>query len=65
MAKRDLEIESFFGKLSEAEWETRVNLAAAFWLAYHYGWNETINNHISARIPDAPGQFVMNPVLLF
>ena len=48
-------------KVSEAEWETRVNLAAAFRVAYHFGWNDTIHNHLSARVPDEPEHFVMNP----
>jgi len=48
--------------VSEAEWETRVNLAAAFRVAHHFGWNNTINNHIAARVPDEPDAFLMNPV---
>ena len=47
--------------VSEAEWETRVGLAAAFRIAHHLGWNDTIRNHITARIPDAPETFLMNP----
>jgi ribulose-5-phosphate 4-epimerase/fuculose-1-phosphate aldolase len=62
MADYDLKIASLNGKVSEGEWQTRVELAAAFRVAYYYGWNETINNHISARIPDQPDHFVMNPV---
>jgi ribulose-5-phosphate 4-epimerase/fuculose-1-phosphate aldolase len=57
-----LTIESLEGKVSEAEWKTRCSLAAAFRVSYHYGWNETINNHISARISDGSEHFVMNPV---
>ena len=49
------------GKVSDTEWETRVNLAAAFRVAYHFGWNQTIHNHFSARVPDNPDHFVMNP----
>ena len=48
--------------VSEAEWETRVNLAAAFRIAHHLGWNNTIRNHITARVPDAPDAFLMNPM---
>ena len=51
-------------KFSDPEWETRINLAAAFRVAYHYGWNRTINNHISARIPGEPDHFIMNPTNL-
>ncbi|NQV54287.1 MAG: class II aldolase/adducin family protein [Rhodospirillales bacterium] len=52
---------SLEGKVSEAEWETRVNLAAAFRVAYHFGWNNTILNHFSARVEGEPEHFVMNP----
>ena len=48
--------------VSDAEWETRVDLAAAFRVAHHLGWNNTINNHIAARVPGEPDHFLMNPV---
>jgi ribulose-5-phosphate 4-epimerase/fuculose-1-phosphate aldolase len=44
-----------------SEWETRVELAAAFRAAYHYGWNRGINNHMTARLSDGSGDFLMNP----
>jgi len=47
-------------EVSEAEWDMRVQLAAAFRVAHHLGWNDTIFNHIVARIPDAPDTFLMN-----
>ena len=47
---------------TEAEWSLRVDLAAAFRVAYHLGWNRGINNHITARIPGQPDQFLMNPM---
>ena len=31
--------------VGEAEWETRVNLAALFRVAHHMGWNDTVRNH--------------------
>lgn len=49
------------GKVSAAEWETRVELAAAFRMAYHLGWNDRLVNHITARVPDEPDHFLMNP----
>jgi len=49
-------------EVSEAQWDARVNLAAAFRIAYHLGWNSTIRNHITARVPDAPDTFLMNPM---
>jgi ribulose-5-phosphate 4-epimerase/fuculose-1-phosphate aldolase len=43
------------------ESELRVELAAAFRAAYHYGWNRGINNHMTARLQDGSGHFLMNP----
>lgn len=48
-------------RVSVAEWETRVELAAAFRAAYHFGWNRTISNHFTARLPDNHAHFLMNP----
>jgi ribulose-5-phosphate 4-epimerase/fuculose-1-phosphate aldolase len=49
------------GKVSDAEWQTRVDMAVCYRIAYHFGWNDTIHNHLSARVPDDPEKFVMNP----
>jgi ribulose-5-phosphate 4-epimerase/fuculose-1-phosphate aldolase len=49
------------GSVSGAEWETRVQLAAAFRIAHALGWNDGVTNHITARLPDAPDQFVICP----
>lgn len=45
----------------DAEWNARVELAAAFRVAYHLGWNQTARNHIAARLTDEPEHFLMNP----
>ena len=34
-------------KVTEAEWEARVNLAAAYRLVALYGWDELVFTHIS------------------
>jgi ribulose-5-phosphate 4-epimerase/fuculose-1-phosphate aldolase len=39
----------------------RIELAGAFRVAHHYRWNLQINNHITARVPDNPDRFLMNP----
>jgi ribulose-5-phosphate 4-epimerase/fuculose-1-phosphate aldolase len=49
------------GDISAAEWERRLDLAAAFRIAYHLGWNDRLVNHITARVPDEPNHFLMNP----
>jgi ribulose-5-phosphate 4-epimerase/fuculose-1-phosphate aldolase len=53
------------GYVSAAEWETRVNLAAAYRLTAHYGWSDLVFTHISARVPGEDGAFLINPYGLF
>ncbi|MDD9878584.1 MAG: class II aldolase/adducin family protein [Magnetovibrio sp.] len=48
-------------EMSDAEWQTRVDLAALYRLIHHYGWSDLFGTHISARIPDAPDTFLLNP----
>ena len=47
--------------ISQAEWQTRVDLAALFRLVNYYGWSDLFGTHISARIPDEPHTFLLNP----
>ena len=47
--------------VSEAEWQVRVDLAACYRLVARYGMTDLIYNHITARVPDAPGQLLINP----
>lgn len=46
--------------VSEAEWNLRVDLAAAFHLAVKYNLHEAIANHFSAVLPDNQ-HFLVNP----
>jgi ribulose-5-phosphate 4-epimerase/fuculose-1-phosphate aldolase len=48
-------------QVSEAEWQTRVDLAAAYRLVAHYGWDDLIFTHISARVPGPEHHFLINP----
>ena len=56
-----LDVNPLRGQVGDAEWDARINLAAAFRAAYHLGWNETVNNHISLRVPNEPDHYLMNP----
>lgn len=38
-------------KVSEQEWQTRVELAACYRLLVMHGWDDLIHTHVSARIP--------------
>ena len=46
--------------VSDAEQKLRVELAAAFRIAHHLGWNVDTLNHVSLRIPGTD-TFLMNP----
>lgn len=48
-------------KCSEAEWAMRVDLAACYRLIHAHGWCDQIYNHITARVPDEPSHFLINP----
>ncbi|MCQ0987060.1 class II aldolase/adducin family protein [Jiella marina] len=46
---------------SDAEYETRVELAACYRLAAHYKMTDLIYTHTTARVPGEPGHFLINP----
>src|SRR5678815_1690461 len=46
--------------VSEAEWQIRVDLAAAYRLVAHYGWDDLIFTHLSARVPGPEHHFLIN-----
>ena len=43
------------------EREARFNLAACYRLIAHFGMDDLIYTHISARVPESPGHFLINP----
>ena len=56
-----MDIPSLQGKVSPEEWALRVDLAAAYRLVALYGWSDLVFTHISARLPGAEDQFLINP----
>jgi ribulose-5-phosphate 4-epimerase/fuculose-1-phosphate aldolase len=48
-------------KVAPEEWQVRVDLAAAYRLTAHFGWDDLVFTHISARVPGADNQFLINP----
>lgn len=47
---------------SPEEWEARLDLACCYRAAWQLGWQTgIIYNHITMRVPGAPGQFLINP----
>ena len=52
---------SLKNKVSAEEWQTRVDLAACYRLVAHYGWDDLVYTHITAKILGAEDQFLINP----
>ena len=48
-------------RVSMHEWQTRVDLAACYRLVAQYGWDDLVFTHITAKIPGADNQFLINP----
>lgn len=46
--------------MTDAEWQTRCDLAALYRVVHHLGWTDLINTHMSARVPGEPDSFLIN-----
>lgn len=55
------DITSMRPRVSAAEWDARVDLAACYRLVALWGMDEMIANHISLRVPGEPQHFLINP----
>ncbi len=60
----ELAIPPMKDRVSAEEWAIRVDLAAAYRLIAHYGWDDLIFTHLSARIPGPEHHFLLNPYQL-
>jgi ribulose-5-phosphate 4-epimerase/fuculose-1-phosphate aldolase len=60
-----LAIPSLRDKVSPEEWAVRVDLSACYRLVARYGWEDLVFTHITARVPGAADQFLINPYGLF
>jgi ribulose-5-phosphate 4-epimerase/fuculose-1-phosphate aldolase len=49
------------GTMSPEEWQLRVDLAACYRLVAHYGWDDLVFTHVSARAPGPEHHFLINP----
>ena len=56
-------IERLEGKVTDAEWQIRKDLAVLYRLIAMHGWSDLVFTHISARLPDEDGEhrFLINP----
>ncbi len=48
-------------QVSDAEWQLRQELAAAYRAFAHWGWDDLIFTHLSARVPGPEHHFLLNP----
>ena len=61
MDSDELRIPSRRGQVSDEEWRTRVELAAAYRLVALFKWDDLVFTHISARVPGRDNEFLINP----
>ena len=47
--------------ISDAEWQLRVELAAAYRMVDYFGWCELIYGHLTAKVPGPDLHFLINP----
>jgi ribulose-5-phosphate 4-epimerase/fuculose-1-phosphate aldolase len=65
MSASTLEIPSLRDKVSAEEWGARVDLAACYRLVAHFGWEDLVFTHITARVPGTQDHFLINPYGVF
>lgn len=58
-------VPSLRGRVDEAEWQARVDLAALYRLSALHGWDDAIFTHISLRVPGPEHHFLINPYGVF
>src|ERR1700694_4147303 len=49
-------------QVSAEEWAMRVELAACYRLIAHFGWDDLVLTHNSARVPGTTDQILINPM---
>src|SRR5947209_8391487 len=52
-------------KVAPEEWAVRVDLAACYRLVAHFGWEDLVFTHITARVPGSQDHFLINPYGVF
>jgi ribulose-5-phosphate 4-epimerase/fuculose-1-phosphate aldolase len=60
MNDRTLHIPSVRSQVSPEEWQTRIDLAAAYRLVALFGWDDLIFTHITSKVPGTE-HFLINP----
>jgi ribulose-5-phosphate 4-epimerase/fuculose-1-phosphate aldolase len=60
MSEALLDMPSLEGRVSPEEWQTRIDLAAAYRLVAHFHWDDLVFTHITARVPGTE-HYLINP----
>src|SRR6201992_1628962 len=61
MAPAEARLKEVPSDMTEGEWNQRVKLAACARLIAHYGGDDLVDTHISARVPGPEHHFLINP----
>lgn len=48
-------------RYSDAEWSMRLDVAACYRLIRHFGWDDLVFNHVTAKVPDKEHRYLINP----
>ena len=59
MSEAVIQINEVKNQVSQEEWSMRVDLAAAYRLVAHYGWDDMVFTHLSARVPGPEDHFLL------
>jgi ribulose-5-phosphate 4-epimerase/fuculose-1-phosphate aldolase len=59
--KNQQSVTSVRDQVAPGEWQQRVTLAAVYRLVAHFGWDDLIFTHLSARVPGGDHHFLINP----
>ena len=61
MSEATIAVVNVKNQVSPEEWQVRQDLAAAYRLVAHYGWDDMVFTHLSARVPGPQEHFLLNP----
>ena len=64
VAMPSAKVPSMRDRVSQAEWDMRVELAALYRVVAYMGLEDLTANHFAARVPDAPNHFLIKPTAL-
>lgn len=60
MSQAVVPVDTVKNQVSTEEWQVRQDLAAAYRIVAHYGWDDMVFTHLSARVPGPQDHFLLN-----